>query len=312
MYEAQNAYQRLSFSLDRNSVDAAIMEIKTFLKIFPDVALAHNDLGVLMHKAGNSLLALAHYEKANRLQSGNPIIIKNIAEFYFAVLGWTDDAIGMLTELLADHPNDFELLTSLGNISNQLGRLEESKTFYKKAYEINPDNIELREILANLNGPVSAAEYRLAPASPLPSAVPKTAPELVKQEDDALSQLERMLTQNPDNALAHNNIAVALFQQGQLTEAAGHYERAATLEPTNAIFRKNLADLYYSALDRTDEAIEIYTTILKKMPKDIEALTALAIISKSNHLTEQAKTFIKKVIDIEPWNSDAREFLATL
>jgi len=74
-YEAQNAYQRLQATLSTDT-EAAISEIKTFLKMFPDVALAHNDLGVLYHRAGNSLLALAHYEKANRLQPNNPTVIK--------------------------------------------------------------------------------------------------------------------------------------------------------------------------------------------------------------------------------------------
>ena len=312
MYEAQNAYQRLSFSLDRNSVDSAIAEIKTFLKIFPDVALAHNDLGTLLHKAGKTLMALAHYEKANRLQPGNPVIIRNLAEFYFVELGWSDDAIEMLTGLLADHPNDFELLTTLGNISGQLGRPEESRIFYKKAFDLDPTNIELREIIAGLEGPVSAAEYRSAPVTPLPSIRQEPTQQLSQQHDDTISKYKQILAREPGNADAHNNLAVAYFEQGYLTEAVSHYEQAVAFAPANTIYRKNLADMYYSAMGRTDEAIGIYTAILKDNPKDIEALTALAIISKANHLIEQAKTFIKKIIDMEPWNSDAREFLASL
>lgn len=316
MYEAQNAYQRLSFSLDRNSVENAIAEIKTFLKIFPEVALAHNDLGTLLHKAGNPLLALAHYEKANRLQPGNLVIIRNLAEFYFVELGWADDAIEMLTGLLADYPNDFELLTTLGNISNQLGRPEESRIFYKKAFDLDPGNNQLREILAKLDGPVSAAEYRSAPATvsfpsaPTPVAAP--AAELTQQESSQVSNLKQALLREPNNAVIHNNLAVAYFEEGDVANATAQYERAVACAPTNLIFRKNLADMYYSVLGRTDEAIEIYTTILKESPRDVEALTALAIIAKANHLTEQARTFIKKVVDMEPWNSDARAFLTSL
>jgi tetratricopeptide (TPR) repeat protein len=309
MYEAQNAYQRLSFSLDRSSVESAISEIKTFLKIFPDVALAHNDLGALLHKTGNALVALAHYEKANRMQPGNPVIVRNLAEFYFVELGWSDDAIEMLTGLLADNPNDFELLTTLGNISNQLGRPEESKIFYKKAFELDPANQELREIIAGLEGPVSAAEYR---SMPVLTPAPASEPVAIAQDSDDVSQLRKLIAREPGNAVAHNNLAVALFEVGNVAEAVMHYEQAVAAAPTNMLYRKNLADIYYSALSRTDEAIEIYTALLKDNPKDIEVLTALAIVSKANYLTEQARTFIKKVIDMEPWNNDARQFLADL
>jgi len=312
MYEAQNAYQRLRATLSSDSVEDAISEVKTFLKMFPEVALAHNDLGVLFYKAGNSLLALAHYEKANRLQPNNASIIKNLAEFYFAALEWTDDAIEMLTGLLNTYPQDFEILTALGNISNQVGRPEEARTFYRKALQIDPENSELRELLARLEGPVSAAEYRSVTATPLPATPPVAAISMPVEDDDAAVSLQRMLTQNPRNAVAHNNLGIVRFGQERFDEAATHYEQAIACDPTNPVYRKNLADLYYAKLARTDEAIEIYSTLLKQHPKDIELLSALAIIAKNNHLKEQARTFIKKVLALEPCNSSAREFLADL
>ncbi len=313
MYEAQNAYQRLRATLSGDSVDAAINEVKTFLKMFPDVALAHNDLGVLFHKSGNPLLALAHYEKANRLRPKDPAVIKNLAEFYFVVLNWTDDAIELLTELLSDYPQDFEILTALASICSKVGRPEEAQIFYRKALQIDPDNQELREVLANMEGPVSAAEYRSVTTAPSPdsfAAAPIAAP--VSEDDEAALSLQRLLAQNPGNAVAHNNLGIVRFKQGRLDESAAHYERAVACDPANPTYRKNLADLYFTHLGRVDEAIAIYTSLLKETPKDIELLTALAIISKANQLKEQARTFIEKVLELEPWNSDAREFLAGL
>lgn len=313
LYEARNAYQRLQATLASDSVESAIAEIKTFLKMFPDVAMAHNDLGVLFHRDGNSLLALAHYEKANRLQPNDPTIIKNLAEFYFAVLKWTDDAIEMLTELLKVYPQDLEILTALGNISYQVGRPEESRTFYRKALQVDPENKELRELLARLEGPVSAAEYRSVTASPSLAAVPPVLDEapLDENEETALA-LQRLLDQNPGNAVAHNNLGIVRYRQNRFDEAASHYERAVALDAGNPVYRKNLADLYYTALGRTDEAIEIYTALLKEYPRDVELLSSLAIISKANQLKEQARTFVKRVLELEPWNNEAREFLSSL
>jgi len=315
LYEAQNAYQRLRGTIDNESVEEAIAELKTFLKMFPNMPLAHNDLGVLFHKAGNHLLALAHYEKANRLQPNTPAVIKNLAEFYFVVLKWTDDAIQMLTQLLQAYPEDFEILTALGNISGQVGRQDESRIFYRKALQVDPDNQELREMLADLEGPVSAAEYRYQAVKPsyLESVAPAEVaePSVTSTDDEALPFLN-LLKQNPQNAVALNNLGLLRFRQGRTEEAEACYEKAVANDPENPVYQKNLADLCYSAMGKTDKAIGIYTSLLKKHPKDTELLTSLAIISQSNQLREQARTFIRRVLELEPWNTDARNFLAGL
>jgi len=309
LYEAQSAYQRLHACRSTDSA-AAISEIRTFLKMFPDVALAHNDLGVLYHRAGDNLLALAHYEKANRLQPNTLTIIKNLAEFYAVELGWLGDAIMMLTELLRNSPQDDEILVSLGMISEQVGRPDEARAFFKQASALCPENASIRDALARLDGPVSAAEYRSA-VSPAMGQQVSEAPTFEEYAND-VATLRQTLLRNPSDAVANNNLGVIRSRQGNFTEAASLYERAAAADPANPIYRKNLADVYYSVLGKTDEAVEIYTSLLRQYPRDTELLTAAAIISKSNNLRDQARVFIGKVLDLEPWNTDAREFLAGL
>jgi Flp pilus assembly protein TadD len=310
MYEAQGAYQRLHVCLSTDSVSAAISEIKTFLKMFPDVALAHNDLGVLYHQSGDCLLALAHYEKANRLQPKTSTIIKNLAEFYAVELGWLDDAIMMLTEQLRATPQDSEILVSLGMISERVGRPEEARLFFKQALALQPGDAALRDALARLDGPVSAAEYLSKPSPSTDRAVSEAS--VQEEYANEVAILRQALLRNPSDAVANNNLGVICSRQGKHAEAAGHYERAVAADPGNPVYRKNLADVYYSALGRTDEAVEIYTALLKEYPRDTEVLTAAAIISKANNLNEQARIFIGRVLEFEPWNTDAREFLAGL
>jgi Flp pilus assembly protein TadD len=124
--------------------------------------------------------------------------------------------------------------------------------------------------------------------------------------------LELALTAEPRNAQLLNDLGVVCSRQGDMEQAAHYYEAAVAAQPMQLTYRKNLADLYYSCLGRTDEAVSIYTQLLNEYPRDVEVLTALAIISKNNHLREQAQVFIKKVLELEPWNSEAREFLVGL
>jgi len=332
-YEAQNAYKRLQFCLSSDSLDTAIVEIKTFLKMFPDVALAHNDLGVLYHRAGDKLLALANYEKANRLQPETPCIVKNLSEFYAVELGWFGDAIFMLTDLLNRYPQDTELLVSLGIISSQVGQPEEARIFFRKALDLDPENAAIREELAKIDGPVSAAEYRglLSVGTVDPNSSPRvqatvaqsatSVDSLYKEASEAIATgkemraialLEQLVSLDPVFASAHNDLGVLYLRNGKPEKARLSHENAAKLNPDNPVFQKNLADLYYSVFGMLDESVEIYTTLLKTTPTDPELLTSLAIISNANQLKDQAIVFIKRAIDIEPWNSDARQFLANL
>ncbi len=357
MYEAQNAYRRLQSCLSTDDLKVALMEIKTFLKIYPDLALACNDLGVLYYRTGEKLLALACYEKANRLQPGTAIIIKNLAEFYFVELGWTDDAIMLLTRLLQHCPEDGEVLTALGMISERIGRVDEACSFYRRALDVDPDNGEVRKTLARLEGAQPVAECRkpvhIEPIKPVeaPEATNKesklgdilarlrasiatplsdaseTRPAAQNAEalyaeaqqhatagadDRAINSLEKLINIYPDHAMAWNDLGVLYTRQGDLHKAVVHHETAVAKNPASLTFRKNLAALYYSYLGRTDEAIGIYTKLLTEQPGDVETLTALAIISEANNLKEQARTFIGKVLELEPWNEAARNFLAGL
>jgi tetratricopeptide (TPR) repeat protein len=309
MYEAQSAYQRLQISLTSESAASAISEIKTFLKMFPDMALAHNDLGVLYHQCGENLLALAHYEKANRIQPKTATIIKNIAEFYAVELGWIEDAIMLLTDQLRATPQDDEILVSLGMISARVRRPDEARAFFKQALTIRPGDTAIREALAQLEGPVSAVEYR----SPISPVIEQAASAVPTDEYAAeVAAFRQALSRNPADAVANNNLAVILSRQGNYEEAANLYLRAANSDPGNPMYRKNLADLYYAALGRTDDAVEIYTSLLKQYPQDTELLFAAAIISKANNLAEQARIFIGKILEVEPWNSAARELMSGL
>lgn len=359
--EAHQAYQRLQLTIDKDDLQTAIVEIKTFLKMFPDVALACNDLAVLYHQVGDKLKALACYEKANRLQPGTPAIIQNLAEFYFVELGWTDDAITMLTDLLKSYPQDFSLLTALGAISSRIGRADEAQMFYRRALELDPTHQGVRDALASLGGPISAAEYRgeaapapvpveaapvadqsseldailarlrstvtAAPSAPVtPQPVPVrtetvSAEELYRQaqtavqsddESTAIRLLEQLISDSPVYPVAHNDLGILYTRTGNLDLACRHHELAVHQDRRNPLFAKNLASLYYSLCGRTDEAVEIYTRLVQEHPHDVEVLTALAIISNNNNLKDQARTFIRRVLDFEPWNADARQFLTEL
>ena len=62
------------------------------------------------------------------------------------------------------------------------------------------------------------------------------------REKEAIGALRVFLGLYPDYALAHNDLGVLYFREGEKEKAHKHYERASQLEPNKLTFQKNLAD----------------------------------------------------------------------
>lgn len=340
---AQRAYLQLEQTLETNPSEESISRLEDFLGQYPDFAQAHNDLAVLYYRAGNKLQTLGHYEKAVRLEPANSTFRKNLASFYFVEMGWTDDAIFIYTDLLKADQNDTEVLTALGIISANLGRDCEARAFFTMLLELEPWNNDVRQTLANLT-PVTPAAPATSPLiEPAPQPVNtaadldailadlrQTIDKLEKQssptdpyanalallekgdKQGAISELEKLVEKQPGHALAHNDLGVLYQQRGDISSSRIHHERAVEADPTNPTFKKNLAGLYFSELDMTDDAIYLLTEVLRDNPNDVETLTGLARIAIAIGRTEEATTFLEKVTELEPWNDGAREFLDQL
>ena len=75
----------------------------------------------------------------------------------------------------------------------------------------------------------------------------------------------------------------------------------------NISYQKNFAAFYYAEMGRIEDAIEIYVTILKDNPKDVETLLTLGNISMALEHYEDAIFFYKSVLKIESMNVYAKE-----
>jgi tetratricopeptide (TPR) repeat protein len=69
---------------------------------------------------------------------GDPALIDDLAVAY-AKLGRSDEGIPLLEEVLKQHPDRYETLSNLGTLLFFAGRLDDSKTYIRRAVEINPN-----------------------------------------------------------------------------------------------------------------------------------------------------------------------------
>ena len=210
---------------------------------------------------------------------------------------------------MAGAPDEVQTLLLTGHINVSLNRFDAAKEKYRRVLEIEPWNADARQYLEALEKQ-GAGE---AGAKTAAAMYQEIGPILNSgQPEAALQALEKLSVMHPDFALAHNDLGVLYYSQGQKDKAQAHYEQAAQLQPDNMTFQKNLADFYFVELNRVQEAMDIYVKVLEANPEDVETLLTAGHISVALQRFDDARTIYSRVLEVEPWNPDARQFLEAL
>lgn len=70
---------------------------------------------------------------------------------------------------------------------------------------------------------------------------------------EASFRFEQAVAKEPNNARAHNNLAVALEASGEYARALGEYKKALELDPNDSYIRRNYARFaeFYTSYTRT-------------------------------------------------------------
>ncbi|MEJ2098717.1 MAG: tetratricopeptide repeat protein [Desulfobacterales bacterium] len=300
----QEIYQTIQQSMKNKKPEKVIDELEMLTEFYPQFALAYNDLGVLHYTAGNKEKARQFYEKAVELDPDNLVFQKNLADFYFVELGRVEDALRIYIKALEANPEDIETLLITGHICVALHKFEDAGVFYRRVLELEPGNEAAQNNLDKLD--------KMQPIAPEPKSPQEMYQEIQPllnsgDPNKAIVALEEFLQSYPDFALVHNDLGVLYYQTGDKEKARDHYERATRLMPENINFQKNLADFYCIELGRIEDALKIYVSILKTDPQDVETLMATGLICKALEKPDDARAFFNRVLEIEPWNTEARK-----
>jgi tetratricopeptide (TPR) repeat protein len=304
MKSPETIYRNIQTEIGNKQPEEIISEMEMLAASYPEFALAHNDLGVLHYHAGNKEKAHQSYEKAVQLDSENMVFQKNLADFYYVELGRVEDALRIYVKILEANPEDVETLLITGHICVSLHKFEDAQAFYRRVLALEPLNEAAQKNLGKLSrkGPIQS---ELKPAEDMYQEIQP----LLNNGDahKAIASLTGLLERFPDFELAHNDLGVLYYHTGDKEKAQFHYERAVELMPDNINFQKNLADFYCIELGRIEDALKIYVRILTTDPQDVETLMATGQICKAFEKHDDARDFFNQVLQIEPWNADARK-----
>ena len=309
MKSPQKMYQEIQPLIENGWHDVALNALEKLLDVHPQFAIAHNDLGVLYYSQGMKDKAQMHYEKAVEFQTENITFRKNLADFYYTELGRVEDALRIYVQILETNPKDVEILLITGHICVSLQKFEDAKDFYRRVLEFEPWNADARQYLDKLSQNFSRTDVSKS-VDELYQAAQKAVVEDRGQE--AIQTLEKLLVASPEHAQAHNDLGVLLYRAGNKNHAFDHYEKAVQHDPKNTTFQKNLADFYCIEQGEFEKAMRIYVKILENTPQDVETLIAVGYICESLNKFNDARDFYRQILDIEPWNLDARQKLDAL
>jgi tetratricopeptide (TPR) repeat protein len=221
--------------------DEAIRQLNQALKLNPDAANTHYNLGDILAKRRRYAEAVAQFEEVLRLKPGFAKAHCHMA-----------DALG------------------------EQGKGEEAVRHYRSALSIDPSYADAHcNLAAELVAqgkfdeavPHATAALRLRPE--FPKAQYNLAVALAKQNrtDEAVEHLREALRLRPEFPEAHNNLGALLQGQGKTDEAIKHFRDAVRLKPDYLDAHFNLG-LVLEVRGSIEEAIDQYHQALRLDPKN--------------------------------------------
>ncbi len=187
----------------------AISEYQKAVRIYPNYAEAHNNLGAILLQSGRTTEAVAEYQAAVRLDPDYPDARSNLGGALARIPGRLPEATAELETAVRLDPENARRRAALGNALLQMpGRGFEAIGQLETAVKIDPA--------------LTDAHYSLALGlAQIPSRLP-----------DAVVEFNLVLRSRPDDAGAHYQLGIALSRMpGKLPEAIREIEAAARIRP---------------------------------------------------------------------------------
>ena len=126
--------------------------------------------------------------------------------------------------------------------------------------------------------------------------------------DPAIRQHEQLLAREPDNAVAHFNLALLYKRAGRHNDAVASYQRAIELDIDDVQEVYSNLGVLYSEMRQPGRAQAMYEKALSIEPGYIPALFNLAGLLEEQGKREQAIGIFERILAIEPgyWDALAR------
>jgi putative PEP-CTERM system TPR-repeat lipoprotein len=227
-------------------------------------------------------------------------------------------AVAMLEPLLKSKTDDGQLYSLAGESYMQLKDYTKATEYFEKGSALAPKSAEFRTALGMSKlglGDNSAAIAELEKASTLDAKSSKAGVLLImthlrmKQPDKALSAAIAAEKEQPENPLIQNLKGAIYVDKQDQAKARASFEKALALQPTYYPAVANLARLDMQD-KKPDMAKKRFVDLLEKDKKNVQVLSALAILAASQNNNEEAKSWLERANTDNPDSASVTQMLA--
>ena len=204
---------------------------KECLRINPNYAEAHNNLGVLLDDMGRKEDAEAECREALRINPDFAVAHYNLGNL-LKDMGRKEDAEAEYRDALRINPNYAAAHYNLGILLYDMGRKEDAEAEYRDALRINPNYADAHINLGLLLDDIG-------------------------RKEDAEAEYRDALRINPNYAAAHYNLGILLYDMGRKEDAEAEYRDALRINPDYAEAHGNLGILYSETGKKEDAKKEL-------------------------------------------------------
>ena len=233
-------------AVERN-IELAVRYQKTLIGMYPDFAMAHNNLGVAYREMGRCEEATAEFKECLRIDPRPTLTFLNLVMTYVMCSGDLDAAIAGCKVQITKNDHDAHVYGWLGYASLGKGRLEEAAQALHRAMELDPQWLMNRynlavvyllqsrkqDALGILNGIVDIdpaecwAYYYMGVAHDLAGEKGPAR----RQWMQAAECRGKSLRIHPDWASERMELAVTLARLGETEQAEAAAKKALSMDP---------------------------------------------------------------------------------
>jgi len=259
------------------ALDRAISTFREAIRLEPDLAVVHGNLGNALLAKGDPDGAIASYREAIRLGADSAVVHYNVGNA-LTTKGDLDGAIVSYREAIRLNPDDASAHNNLGSRLSDKGDLDGGIASFREAIRLKPDyagaHYNLGSVLSDKGDPDGAiASYREAlrvkPDYAEAHAGLGSALLAKGDPDGAIASYREAIRLKPDLAVAHYNLGNVL-REGDLDGAIASYREAIRLRPDYAEAHGNLGLVLYASGD-LDGAIASLREATRLKPDDAMA-----------------------------------------
>ena len=217
-------------------------------------------------------------------------------------------AARLFKSLLADDPNNLELLNSLGQLYIKASDDEKALPFYEQIIKLNPVNVDAYNNMGGIYRRLKRYDESIAILNKALSFNKNNSEvkynlgftyKLMGKNDEACDCFEYVISENPNDVLAYNHLGSIYATKKDYQKSISIYKRGLQIDPNHPILQYNLARSYV-AINSDLDAFKAFEAALRAKPSWKDAVKEYSALLNKYSRTKESCEVIQKAINLYP------------